>query len=292
MDTVSVLGIDIGGTKTAWAVMDNQGNIAKSGTYATPLEKELFLKTLLKLIKSYDVAAVGIGIAGTVSADHKDVLVCTNIPELSHMELTSYLYENGVQLVALDNDARCALIGEVWHGVAQEMTSAVFLTLGTGVGGAVMQKGVIKAHPLDVTREIGRIVVDSSDVFPASSGAGTVEAFLGGVNLEERLQISMAEEAKKVRAGDKEAIAVWQTIAHFFIKVVRALYDEYRCKAIIIGGIGSRDLEYYLQEQPPCPVLAAQLGEKAGVYGATRIALDLWEDSQKDWDELEEEKGE
>jgi len=289
METPQVLGIDIGGTKTAWAVMDDQGKISKQGTYPTPTHKEAFLRALVNLGRSHKVEAIGIGIAGTVSADHEHILVCTNLPELSHVELVSHLKENGLSHITLDNDARCALIGEVWLGSAQDLTSAVLLTLGTGVGGAVMQKGIIKAHPLDVTREIGRIIVDSSDVFPASAGAGTIEAFLGGRNLEDRLQINLAEEAKNVHLGSPEAKKVWRTIADFFINTVRALYDEYHCKAIIIAGKGVRDLEYYSQDPTPCPVIPAKLGELAGLYGAGRIALDLWEENQKDWDETEED---
>ena len=114
MDTPHVLGIDIGGTKTAWAVMDNQGKISKQGTYPTPTHKEAFLKALINLARSHSVAAVGIGIAGTVSADHEHILVCTNLPELSHLELVSHFKENGIDQVALDNDARCAL-GDFKH---------------------------------------------------------------------------------------------------------------------------------------------------------------------------------
>lgn len=285
MDTVTVLGVDVGGTKTAWAVTDEHGTVLKNGTYPTPTHKEAFLKALSKLVQAHSVQAVGIGIAGTVSADHEDVIVCSNLPELSHTQLVDHLKESGQEHVALDNDARCALIGEVWLGAAQEMTSALMLTLGTGVGGAVMQKGVIKAHPLDVSQEIGRIVVDSNDFFPAFGGCGTVEALLGGHNLEERLQISLAEEATKIRKNDPEAKKVWRTIADFFILTIRAVHDEYHCKNIIIGGKGGKDLEFYLQDTPPCPVIPAVLGEKAGVIGAARIALDLWEESQKDWDE-------
>ena len=272
---IEVLGIDIGATKTAWALVDEKGRLVESGHYATPTSRTLFLKTLTGLVKTHPTPAIGIAMASTISADHKDIVVSPNLPELSHLQLVAELEKAGGRHIALDNDARCALIGEVWLGSARRLDNVVMLTIGTGVGGAVMERGRVLPHPLDINEEIGRIVVDPTDVFPTSSGRGTVEALVGGHNLEDRLQISLREEAEKVRAGDPDSVAVWQNIAHFFIQVVRVVHDHYQPRTIIIGGIGGKDLEFYLQAKPPCRVISGKLGPAAGIMGAARIALDL-----------------
>ena len=103
-------------------------------------------------------------------------------------------------LTILENDARCALIGEVWKGSAQEFSSAVLLTLGTGVGGAVMQKGTVLPHPQSISLEIGRLIVDPTDIFPTTSGFGTVEALIGG---RRNVYIWMFAAGLLLRAADK-----------------------------------------------------------------------------------------
>lgn len=286
MEKLKFLGFDVGGTKTAWGVFDIEGNLLLENQKPTPQTKDDLIDLIMAVVQKNKVKSIGIGIAGTISADHKDTIICPNIPSLGHAEIVERVKEAGVELVSLENDARAALIGEVWKGAAQDMSSAVLLTLGTGVGGAVMQKGKILPHPLTINQEIGRLIVDSTDVFPNPNGRGTVEAFLGGKNLERRLQISMADIAHGVRAGDKESLEIWEEISYFFEISIKAIHATYYCKNIIIGGRGVNDLEFYMGDKKyPCPILPATLKEKAGLYGAARVAIDLYEaDNQTDWD--------
>jgi predicted NBD/HSP70 family sugar kinase len=96
----------------------------------------------------------------------------------------------------------------------------------------------------------------------------------------------MADEVKKMRAGDTTAQATWEIIQEYFQSAIRTVYAEYSCRTIIIGGRGVDDLDYYLGNwQPPCPVVPAKLGEQAGLYGAIRIGLDIYDEENKEWDE-------
>jgi glucokinase len=285
METIHLLGIDAGGTKTAWGVFDQDLHLVRSGRFPTPADREEFISSICDIIEKEKVKAVGMGIAGTVSADHQDIVVFPNIPSLSHLELGRAIQEKFSIPVSLDNDARCALIGEVVKGTAaSDTTSAVFITIGTGIGGAVMQKGIILPHPHDITQEISHIQAEPLDAFSGPSGRGTIESLIGGKNLETRLGIKLNSIAEKVRKGDKDANDVWKQISYYFIQSIRAIYMTYSCRVIIVGGIGAEDLEYYLQEEPPCPVIAATLGGKAGMYGAAQLALDVYTEEQKDWE--------
>ena len=281
---MKVLAFDIGATKTAWGIVDASGLLHSHAVIPTAFEQQPFLESLKSIIHQHPVDAVGIGIAGTVSADHQDLIVCPNLPELSHLQLVSHLREAGAPLTTLENDARSALIGEVWKGSAQDFSSAVMLTLGTGVGGAVMQKGRILAHPQDISLEIGRLIVDPTDIFPSTSGFGTVEALVGGRNLQERFGITLADEARRAANDDLQSMEIWGYISEYFHLCLESVYAEYRCKTIIIGGKGSQNLALYLGNQkPPCPVIVAGLGEKAGLFGAARLALDIYEEDKKEW---------
>lgn len=291
-ESVQLLGFDIGGTKTAWGLCDSEGTILKQGVFPTPQEREPLLKNILEIIATHKPAAVGVGIAGTVSTDHHDIVVCPNVPDLSHFELVQTIREQYLVPVALDNDARCALIGEVWKGAAQDLSSALLITIGTGIGGAVMQKEVVLPHPHDITQEIKYLVAEPQDLFPAPTGRGSIEGLIGGKNLEERFGISMGDLVARARKGDAEAIETFKIIAHYFIQCVRTLYDTYHNKLLLVGGKGCKDLDLYLQESAPCEIRPTQLGEAAGIIGAARLALDLYEQEQKDIAEWGDEDAE
>jgi len=262
------------------------------GAFPSPQNRGYMLSDILKLVKEKKTQAVGIGVAGTVSPDHQDTVVCPHLPELSHFEIVQAVRTEFPEVpVALDNDARCALIGEVWQGKAKDLTSVVMITIGTGIGGAVMQKGIVLPHPHDLNEEISHLIADPSDLLPASSGRGSVESLLGGQNLEDRFGISVAELVTLARKEDKDAVETFKTISYYFIQAIRAIYDVYHCKLILVGGKGQNDLDLYLRDIPPCPVEAAALGELAGVIGAARLGLDLYEQEQEEaaeWGDDEE----
>ncbi|HSI20765.1 MAG TPA: ROK family protein [Verrucomicrobiae bacterium] len=279
----TVLAFDIGGTKTAWAIVDEEGTLGKRGEFATPQDRETFLAQFKKVVDAHaDVAGVGIGIAGTVSANHKNTLVCPNIPELSHLELS----ETVSKPCAIDNDGRCALIGEAWLGAATDTSSAVMITLGTGVGGAVMQRYKVLPHPTDLSLEISHLVADPDDYYPAKAGRGTIEALIGGKNIEARYEVSLAEMSGRTQKDDTDATEFWQILQHAFHQCIRAIHEAYGCRMIIVGGRGVKDLPLYLGGNPtPCPVIPAKLGPDAGLYGAARLGFDAVEEDAKDWDE-------
>lgn len=285
----NVLAFDIGGTKIAWALVDAEGEISKSGHIPTDPDVAGFESSLKKIVDTHsDVQGVGIGFPGEVT-EVGTITFSTNLPHLHGFNLRDILGEHLDLPLRVDNDARCALIGEAWRGGAQETSSVILITLGTGVGGAVMQKH--KVLPTDdyVGNEISRIVADPTNPFPGTAGAGTIESLIGGRSLEQRFGISMKELSEGVRKHNEDAVEIWKTISYYFLQSVRAIYDVYACKLIMVGGKGMHDLEYYLQdEKTPCPVVKASLGEEAGLVGAARLAWDAYEDKLADEKAAEE----
>jgi glucokinase len=283
----TVLAFDAGATKTAWAVITEDGTTVESGAFPTPKERDTFLAGLREIIEAYQsISAVGVGIAGIVSPDHTTTFVCPNIPGLNWLQISDFVEGMSGKPCAIDNDGRCALIGEAWLGAAQETSSAVMITVGTGIGGAVMQRGKILPHPTDLSLEISHLVADPHDLFPAPSGIGTVEALIGGRNLETRYEVELAEMVKLAKEEDPDALEFWDFVQEAFSTVVQAIYNAYGTKMIIVGGRGAADLPLYLgTTTTPCPVVPAKLGAEAGLFGAGRIALDAAEEAAKDWDE-------
>lgn len=283
----NVLAFDIGGTKIAWAQVSEDGNLSAFDSTPTPQTLEEILAVLEKVIAKHPKAdAIGIGVPGPVSGNHQVAIFCTNIRALTGVNLVKELGKITDKPVVLDNDARCALLGEAWLGAAAETSSAVLLTIGTGVGGAVKQRGNVIPAPTDVSLEISRLPADPDDFFPGTTGRGTVESLIGGRSLEERYGISVRDMAQRVRKDDPDAVEFWEYVQHFFIQCVRAIYEAYGCRMIIIGGKGVEDIEYYVGTQEmPCEIVPAKLGSKAGLYGAAQNALAAAHEEAKDWDE-------
>jgi glucokinase len=286
--TNPILAFDAGGTKTAWAIISPEGEIIERGVFPTPKAREPFMAAVRDVIEGNQnqIDAVGIGIAGVVSADHRTTLVCPNVPGLNYLDLADFVEGATGKPCGIDNDGRCALLGEAWKGAAKDLSSAVMITLGTGIGGAVMQQHKVLPHPTDITLEISHLIADQHDPFPAPSGTGSIEALIGGKNLEERYGVSLKEMAEAARAGKEEAIEFWGFVEEAFHRCVMAIFNTYGCKTIIVGGLGSKDLDLYSGNRvTPCPVIAAELGGDAGLYGAAQIALQVSEEANKDWDE-------
>lgn len=283
----NVLAFDIGGTKVAWAMLSDAGELSQRKEVATPRTREELVTVLTKIIQDHDKAeAVGIGFPGPIAKDKQTILFCTNIPDLTRFNLGKALQEATGKLVALDNDARCALVGEAWQGAAKGLRSAVLLTLGTGVGGAVMQRGVVQPAPSDVSLEISRLIADPDDFFPGTTGKGTVEALIGGKSLEDRYGVSLHEMSLAAHKGDAEALEFWGFVQHSFVQCVRAICEVYGCKLVLVGGKGSNDLDLYTgSETMPCEVLPTKLGSDSGLYGAAQLAFEAIHLDAKDWDE-------
>ncbi len=280
------LGIDIGGTKLAWGLFDANLQLSEHGRMPTPPDLEGLLAEIKDLATAQgeaEVVAIGLGIPGTHTKDRGSMLISPNIPYLNGVNILGELKVllPGIA-ITYDNDARCALVGEVVAGAAKNLRNAVLITIGTGVGGAVLQRGHVLQHPDDITQELGHIPVDSMDAYTSPhSGRGTLEAFLGGKNLEERLDISLKEQVALARKDDTESLEIWAQIQEYMDRCLGALENTYNCETILVGGVASNDLDLYLGDHElPCKVIPTKLGELSGLYGAAQLALDAWHDAK------------
>lgn len=268
-----VLAFDIGGTTSRWALVSTSGKLLKFGETPSPRSEAMLLRWVSQLIQKSGATHVGVAIAGTVSVDHLDTLVCTNLTALSHRHLSAHIATHAVTCL-LENDARCALLGEQWLGSARHFSNVLMLTIGTGVGGALLRGGEVLPHPTDLAQELGRLMIDRGDLFPTESGSGTLEALLGGKNLEARFGVKLAEIAAGARRGNRESLRAWVPIQELTHRCLAVLADTYAPERIIIGGKGGKDLEWYVGEaETPVPVVPAALGERAGLLGAAKLVL-------------------
>jgi glucokinase len=186
------IGLDIGGTKMAFAVVDPFGNVCEETIIPTLRDNpyELTIERIAKQLNDYlkryaDIQGIGIGIPGPVDSVRGIALNAVNLlwenrPVKSDILL---LLERDIALY-VGNDVNVGAIGEQLYGVAKESPNYVYLTIGTGLGGAVMLDGKLMRGATSSEMEIGHISLDPINGRLCTCGQrGCVEMSVSGKGL-------------------------------------------------------------------------------------------------------------
>ncbi len=213
-----LLGIDVGGTKVAFAVGDAAGNLhasqrratSPSGCGATDLAT--MIEDLRRLIREagvskQDLDAIGVSVPSPLDPDRGVVLNPPNLPGWHDVPVRDLLHEAFGVPVFVENDANAAALAE-WHfGAARGFDHVVYLTMSTGVGGGLILDGRLYRGVLASAGEFGHAPVEW-DGEPCSCGLrGCLEAYVGGAAWTRRLRrIAPPESRATRRAGSRDAV--------------------------------------------------------------------------------------
>jgi glucokinase len=160
------IGVDVGGTKVAAGAVDERGKIVEKVKRATPAARpddtaDVIADVVLELQGRHDVSAVGIGAAGFVDETRSTVLFAPNLAWRD--EQVKKRVEGRIgRPVVVENDANAALWAEAKLGAARDQQHAMLITVGTGIGGAIMIDGKLYRGHWGVAGEPGhyRVVPD------------------------------------------------------------------------------------------------------------------------------------
>jgi len=304
------LGIDIGGTRIKAALVDASGAVARSHVVASPLSLAEFRCAIAELLKATaadaSVAGVGIGCKGIIRAS--DTLVESLPGTMDYLEgQTLADFVAPFAPVRADNDARAALAGELMFGAGRGMRDVLMLTLGTGVGGAIAQAGVLVRGHSGVAGHAGHITVEPGGAKCICGNRGCLEtrfsakaleleaigAVLRGCDslLRQRhqanpLAITCADVVNCAREGDAVARAIWEQGVSYLIDALAGLLHVVDPELVILGGqiaaAGEMLFEPLRREVPlrtmrmlkrAVPIVPAQVGDGSGVVGAASLVM-------------------
>ena len=263
-------------------------NIERVSEASRHLPEEL--KTGFSYIPWREIAGIGIGCPGPVDTERGIILSVYTLPGWSNHEFAAPLSERFRVPVRLENDANAALLGEAFAGAARGKKSAVMLTLGTGVGGAVLLDGEIHhgangAHP-----ELGHILVQPDGPECYCGIRGCYEIIAAGPAIAEAGAAIGLEGSEAVFAaaakGDPRAQAIIDTMTAATEAAVWTLLHTYLPEIILFGG-GIADGHWPLFEAAARKSLAAAvlareegvtiaraaLGNDAGIVGAASLVF-------------------
>lgn len=240
------LGIDWGGTYIKAGLVDSQGKIVKKKVYPSVVDKQDFIKSIKELLKGFsgfDIKGVGIGAPGIIDTEEGFIYYLPNISGWKNYPLKNVL-EKQIQLpVFIDNDANAFALAEVRCGAAKGKKRAIFLTLGTGLGGSIIFNGKLLEGKISAL-ELGHVPISSKGKLCGCGGRGCIETYIGNsylISHYKRLKkktkvIDVEEIFKRGLKGEKEALAVFGEFSHNLGKFLSGMVNIFNPQVIIFGG--------------------------------------------------------
>lgn len=289
--TADVIGIDLGGTAIKIGRFRADGTCLASLSVPTPqpATPEAVLLALLEAIDQVDPhgqsLAIGLGTPGPADAAGRVARVAINLAGWRDVPLADWLEAKTGRPSIIANDANCAGLGEYWIGAGKDFQDLILLTLGTGVGGAIILNGELFVGRQGTAGELGLITLDP-DGPPCNSGnQGSLEQHASVQAIRRRTDLEPGELGQRALAGDREAIAFWETYGRELGAGLASLIYVLTPEAIIIGGGISASAPFFFPaaiaeiERRVLPssreglqILPAQLGNQAGMVGAAKLA--------------------
>lgn len=287
----SVIGVDLGGTAIKLGQFDEQGNGLQSLIVPTPQPAypESVVAEIASAIAQLDPdrtsVAIGVGTPGPADAAGRVARVAINLAGWRDVPLADWLEAKVDRPVVIANDANCAGLGEYWLGAGAAFQHLILLTLGTGVGGAVILDGHLFVGHHGTAAELGLITLDPNGAECNSGNRGSLEQHLSIPAIRRRTGLEPDELGRRAEAGDPEAIAFWQAYGRDLGAGLASLIYVLTPEAVIIGGGVSASAQFFLPiaqaevEQRVLPssrlhlqILPASLGNQAGMVGAAKLA--------------------
>lgn len=308
------IGIDVGGTNVKIALVDSKGKIIYSNSIPTRAEmgyeytinnmKEA-ISELIKETKSdpKNIESIGFGFPGQIDYQKGIVRLAPNIPGWVNVPIAEIMEKEFGIPTRVDNDVRCAALGELNYGAGQGCDNLICITVGTGIGSGLVINGKLVRGASNAAGEIGHIKLDMNGGPLCGCGdRGCLEAFASGPSI-----VALAEEyikggkstkyrelanpditpyivSEAAKQGDPVAKRIFTIVGEYIgiglASVVNLLNPE---KIIIGGGVAAAgDLlltpikESLIKRAMPIAgsaveIVPAQLGNSAGVIGASLL---------------------
>jgi glucokinase len=282
----TAIGLDIGGTRLRAARVTADGRIEAHRNVPTRRDAALVLADALWLIselRAPGVGAIGVGAPGQVDAERREVLSGGYV-DLSTIPFAQRLEDEAGLAVAVENDAAMALVAEHAVGAAKGASSVVLLTIGTGIGGAVLERGRLLRGRRSAG-QLGHLVIDPDGPPCLCGRRGCLETLSAGPALARHM--AEAGLPPETRAEDllarpdgraaASALRAWvRPLRQGIDTLVAALNPDL---VLLGGGLGAAGAVALCDHAPPgpgwyhAPVRAAALGAQAGVIGAALAGL-------------------
>ncbi|WP_432663473.1 ROK family protein [Wukongibacter baidiensis] len=298
----SVACFDVGGTFIKCGVVDERGEILLKSKIKTPKEncKDTIPKIMVEKInefsKKYQIKSVGISTAGKVDSEKGEIVFSSdNLPGYTGAKLSEKIKKQTGLDCFVENDVNAAALAESWMGAAKGLKTFFCLTLGTGVGGAIVINGELYKGVMGGSGEIGHMIINEQGESCSCGSKGCFERYsatsalirgysrISGIPKED---ITGREVFDRIMSCDKLAIKSYKEFLDHLVTGLVNITHIFDPGLIVVGGGISdqgepffKDLnELFKRRVMPSygeytRVVKAELGNDAGLLGACYVAI-------------------
>lgn len=242
------IGVDIGGTNLKFGVVNAKGELVDHYSIPTDAQRgpDAMIADVLTHIKELlakhpQTQAIGCGVPGVVRPDNGNVYHPPNLPGWTIVPLHKILNEHCDRPAFVDNDANVAALAELELGAGSNTLNFLYVTLGTGIGGAIIYDGKLVRGEMGGAGEIGHVVIDANA--PAESGMrpfriGVLEEYVGrkGIITMARSYAAQHPDSMLHRYSDLDI----KDISHCVAKSDRAALECFWRAGMLLGiGLAS-----------------------------------------------------
>jgi glucokinase len=310
----AAIGLDVGGTKVAGLLVDEDGEVIARGSAETPAtDAEATMKTLFQVAEelrsSGQPVAVGIGAAGMVDFATGTMRWAPNLA-WREVPIRDRVSEHMGLPCVVDNDANAAAWGECRFGAARGFRHVLMVTVGTGIGGGIVADGALYRGAHGFAAEIGHVIVEPGGPQCGCGNRGCWEQVASGQALDRlgRLAVEARPDsavaalagddevtghhvAEAAMQGDPVATEILAQVGRRLGEGIAGLVNTLDPEAVVVGGgvaevgdllLGPARAAFSATVEAPdyrpeVPLLPAVLGNDAGSIGAAALALELGE---------------
>jgi glucokinase len=250
-----VVGVDVGGTNIKLGVVGPSGKVIAKNSFATKpyalsriklisaLSREIEASIRTAGLNKKQIAGVGIGLPGLVDYEKGIVRFLPNIPGWRGVHLKSILQKRVNLPVFVDNDVKIITLAESKFGAGRGVRNLVCLTLGTGVGAALILNGQLYRGQDNAAGELGHMPLNEHGPKCNCGGFGCFETYVGNhalFALASRVMGTPGMTTQKMFAlaqkGNKKALFFWKTAAEHIGNGLVGIVNLLNPRLIIIGG--------------------------------------------------------
>jgi glucokinase len=311
-----VVAVDLGGTQIRAALCDRSGALLRRASTLTAAAEgpervisriEDSINEVLAGVRGSQVLGIGLGAPGTVNPWTGVITNATNIPGLTDWPARDYLVQRFKVPSFIGNDANLAALGEFRFGAGKGTETLVYVTISTGIGGGVIERGRLYLGARGWAAELGHIIVEPDGPVCGCGGRGCLEALAAGpaiareararlragasssllAMVDGRLDLIRSQEVvAAARSGDCVALEVMERAALYIGIGMVTFIHAFDPQKIIVGGGVSKAGDLLLstaravvaeramtEEWKRTPIELAQLGDDVGLLGAAALVL-------------------
>lgn len=306
---INFIGVDLSGSTLHAALVTGDGQVLERRE--APLEREALVPQVAQLVAelrdvSPGIGSIGVGVPGLVNPRTDRVVISPELPSVVRGDIHTELKRATGLNVEIENDANAAAYGEYKVGAGRGSRDLFYITIGAGIGGAIILNGKLWLGASGFAGEFGHITIDTEGIECVCGNTGCLETVASAPNIvrraNERLyrdntsslsklamnkEFTAADIAREAKNGDDFALLMIERTGRYIGTAVASVINLLNIERIVLGGgvmeAGDLILDPIIREAgrrsfQPCfeatQIVTAALGTDAVSIGAAMLARD------------------